>query len=77
MQLQIRILRLLGRLGGNNLKLLSERNGKEEGIDLERGRKDNSKPDSSSVVWDTTKRIKFHFPFKDMKPVVFLGISLS
>ena len=60
MKLQTRILRLLGRLGGNNMFLIPD------------GRTaiENS---YTAISWDHTKRIKFHIPFKGIKPQIFLG----
>jgi len=30
-----------------------------------------------SMAWDTSKRIKFEVPFRDVKPLIYLGICLS
>lgn len=60
MKLQIRILRLLGRLGGDNLSLIPDSRSAIEN-------------NYSAISWDHTKRIKFHLPFKGIKPQIFLG----
>lgn len=59
MKLQTRILRLLGKLGGDNMFMIPDTRTAIEN-------------NSSAISWDSMKRIKFHVPFKGIKPELFL-----
>jgi DNA-dependent protein kinase catalytic subunit len=57
--MQFRILRLLGKLGGSNHRVVGD-------VDLTSG----------NIAWDVVERLRFSFPFQDMKPEVFLDSFL-
>jgi len=59
-ELQFRILRLLGKLGGANHAVVGD-------VDLTSG----------NIAWDVVERLRFSFPFQDMKPEVFMGTHTS
>lgn len=59
-EIQGRIIRLLGRLGGHNIHLIGEVNLLAPGTE-------------SDMAWDTESRVKLVLPFHDMKPELFLG----
>ena len=62
-ELQYRILRLIGKLGGHNFGLVGEMNLAEQGTEV-------------GIAWDTVKRIKFTIPFQDIKPEIYLGFFI-
>ncbi|EDV28309.1 uncharacterized protein TRIADDRAFT_20924, partial [Trichoplax adhaerens] len=57
-QVRLRIVQLLGRLGGNTNSLVI--------------RKGNDDGSSQAVAWDNHKRLPFAIPFQDMKPIIHL-----
>jgi DNA-dependent protein kinase catalytic subunit len=62
-ELQARILRFLGCVGGENIHLVGAVNLMAPGTE-------------SGMAWDITPRIKFMLPFRDMKPEMFLDSFL-
>ena len=63
---QLRVIRLLGKLGGNNVKLIGETNLTAQGVGSTVG-----------IAWDCSPRIKFPLPFQDAKPEIFLGNQIA
>ncbi|KAL9649605.1 hypothetical protein ABK040_003282 [Willaertia magna] len=61
-KVQISIIRLLGKIGGDNNLLLK---GKVASTDSE-----------NIIAWDTEKRLKFSMPFRDIKPELFFDSIL-
>lgn len=59
-EIQNRIIKLLGKLGGNNVNLIGEINLLAPGTE-------------SDMAWDTEQRVKLVMPFQDMKPELYLG----
>ena len=60
-EIQWRIIRLLGKLGGENIHLIGEVNLLAPGTELD-------------MAWDTEQRVKLVLPFHDMKPELYLGM---
>ncbi len=58
-EIQLRMLRLLAQLGGDNVNLIQD-------VDLA------TSSSETSIAWDTVKRVKFVVPFQDVKPDVWL-----
>jgi DNA-dependent protein kinase catalytic subunit len=58
-EIQLRMLRLLAQLGGDNVNLIQD-------VDLA------TSSSEASIAWDTVKRVKFVVPFQDVKPDVWL-----
>ena len=75
-KVQFRIIRLLGKLGGSNYKLIPDLNLSTSNQKSESSVANVSTNESISMAWDNVKRIKFAVPFKDMKPDMYLGISI-
>lgn len=58
--IRLRVIRLLGSLGGQvNKELVTS----------------DSEALKKAVAWDTQKRLEFVLPFQDLKPSVFLGME--
>lgn len=58
-ELQLRMMRFLGRLGGRNKQLLTKGNGPAKNDDI--------------LAWDPVKKIKIHLPFQNAKIDIYLG----
>jgi hypothetical protein len=61
-EVQMRIVRLLARLGGENVHLIHE-------VNLL-----HTTNSDISIAWDTTKRVKFTLPFLTTKPEIYFGM---
>ncbi|KAG1469634.1 hypothetical protein G6F56_003147 [Rhizopus delemar] len=57
-ELQLRMMRFLGRLGGRNKQLLTKGNGPAKNDDI--------------LAWDPVKKIKIHLPFQNAKIDIYL-----
>lgn len=84
-KIQLRVVRLLGRLGGLNSNLLPSHDmlasaaavgTTTDNSDLvgSTGGGSGGGVGESLVAWDSTERIKFAVPFQDLKPEIFLGM---
>jgi hypothetical protein len=60
-ELQLRMMRFLGRLGGKNKQLLMKQEGSEQNDDM--------------LAWDPEKRLKIYLPFQNTKVDIYLGMS--
>jgi DNA-dependent protein kinase catalytic subunit len=65
--LQLRILRLLGRQAQYNKLILDQRS----------ARSDDKTAVSDLIAWDPESRVKFKIPFQEMKTELQLGKNLS
>jgi DNA-dependent protein kinase catalytic subunit len=63
-EIQWRIIRLLGKLGGENIHLIGEVNLLAPGTE-------------SDMAWDTEPLVKLVLPFHDMKPELYLGRQVN
>lgn len=72
--LQVKILRLLGRLGGDN-KLLLEEQANQSGHDSYGNDDEQSVPPAprNLLAWDPEKRIRFKLPYSETKIELIFG----